>query len=205
MGRARRRQRPAVADRPRVFTVQHLGWANAAFSNMVAVAGLVGGVVGMIGGGLLVRWLGRARAIQAALLVLAGAGVVMGLGSSLWSSDLAIQAFVMLTVTARTLASIAFFALCMALCWKPVAAAQFALYMAISNLGIAGGAALFGPVEAVLSYEQVFFVFALIPFVALMILRWVDLDTHVARVAALDVATLDTVPLDVVLEPQAAL
>ena len=62
-----------------VFTVQHLGWVDTSFSNMIAVAGLVGGLVGMIGGGLLVRWLGRARAIQAALLVLAGGGVAMGL------------------------------------------------------------------------------------------------------------------------------
>ncbi len=55
-----------------VFTVQHLGWVDTSFSNMIAVAGLVGGLVGMIGGGLLVHRLGRARAIQAALLVLAG-------------------------------------------------------------------------------------------------------------------------------------
>ncbi len=110
----------------------------------------------------------------------------------------------MLTITARTLSSIAFFALCMALCWKPVAAAQFALYMAISNFGIASGAALFGPVEAVLPYGQVFFVFALPSFVALVLLRWIDLDAHVARVAALD-PDVPQESLALAPEPQAAL
>ena len=168
-----------------VFTVQELGWADASFSNMIAIAGVVGGVIGMVGGGLLVRWMGRTRAIQTALFVLAAFGVAMGLAASVWSSDIAVQGFFVLTVTARTLSSIAFFALCMALCWKPVAAAQFALYMAINNVGIMGGASLFGVLEGVLTYGQLFFVFALIPFVALTILHFVDLETHVARVEAL--------------------
>jgi PAT family beta-lactamase induction signal transducer AmpG len=168
-----------------VFTVQYLGWADTSFSNMIAVAGVGGGVVGMVAGGLLVRWLGRVRAIQAALFALAVSGIVMGLGAKLWSSDLAVQLFFMGSITVRTLSTIAFFALCMALCWRPVAAAQFALYMAISNFGIAGGAALFGPLETALTYEQLFLVFALIPLVALTILHFVDLETHVARVEAL--------------------
>lgn len=173
-----------------VFTVQHLGWTDASFSNMIAVAGVVGGVVGMVAGGLLVRWLGRVRAIQAALFALAVSGIVMGLGATLWSSDLAVQFFFMGSITVRTLSTIAFFALCMALCWRPVAAAQFALYMAISNFGIAGGAALFGPLEATLPYEQLFFAFALIPLTAIVILRFVNLEAHVARVRTLDVEDL---------------
>lgn len=176
-----------------VFTVQHLGWADASFSNMIAVAGVVGGVVGMVAGGLLVRWLGRVRAIQAALFALAASGIAMGLGATLWSSDLAVQLFFMGSITVRTLSTIAFFALCMALCWRPVAAAQFALYMAISNFGIAGGAALFGPLEAALAYEQLFFVFALIPLAALATLHFVDLNAHVARINALDVEGLQAV------------
>jgi PAT family beta-lactamase induction signal transducer AmpG len=172
------------------FTVQHLGWADTSFSNMIAVAGVVGGVVGMVAGGLLVRWLGRVRAIQAALFALVASGIAMGLGATLWSSDLAVQLFFMGSITVRTLATIAFFALCMALCWRPVAAAQFALYMAISNFGIAGGAALFGPLETALTYEQLFFVFALMPLVALAILHFVDLETHVARIDALNAKDL---------------
>lgn len=184
-----------------VFTVQHLGWADVSFSNMIAVAGVVGGIVGMVAGGLLVRWLGRVRAIQAALFALAASGIVMGLGATLWSSDLAVQCFFMGSITVRTLSTIAFFALCMALCWRPVAAAQFALYMAISNFGIAGGAALFGPLEAVLTYEQLFYAFALIPLTALVILHFVDLDAHVARIDALNVEDLQ-VTHDLTLQTQ---
>jgi len=186
-----------------VFTVQQLGWSDASFSNMIAVAGVVGGVVGMVAGGLLVRWLGRVRAIQAALLALAASGIVMGLGATLWSSDLAVQLFFMGSITVRTLSTIAFFALCMALCWRPVAAAQFALYMAISNFGIAGGAAVFGPLEAMLPYEQLFFVFTLIPLTAIVVLRFVNLEAHIARVRAFDIE--EVALADAVHEPHVAL
>ncbi len=191
-----------------VFTVQHLGWTDTAFSNAKAVATLVGGVAGMVGGGLLVSWLGRTRAIRVALFVVAGVGVAMGLAAPFWSSPLVMQAYLVLFVTAQTLATIAFFATCMALCWKPVAAVQFALFMAISNVGYALGSALMGPLVAAFTPVQVFFAMAAVPVVSALILLRVDVAAHVARVATLDASLLTDAPVPVavgaVSVPQAA-
>lgn len=169
-----------------VFTVQYLGWADAAFSNAMAVAKLVGGVVGMVGGGLLVRRLGWTGAIGAALLALAAVGVGMGLVSALWAVAFVVQAYLLLAVTAQTLATIAFFATCMALCWRPVAAVQFALFMAVANVGYIGGSAVMGPLVAALSPAEVFFALAAVPVLAATLLLRLDVTAHVARLAALD-------------------
>lgn len=185
-----------------VFTVRHLGWADASFSNTMAVAKLIGGSVGMLGGGLLVAWLGRTRALCAALLVSAGTCAAMGLAPVLWSSAVVVQVYLILFVTALTLAAIAFFATCMALCWKPVAAVQFALFMAVSNVGLVSGSALMGPLEAALPPAQMFFAMAVLPIVAAVLLLRVDVPAQVARLDALDRAHVPEV-LDVVPAPQA--
>lgn len=173
-----------------VFTVQHLGWADASFSNAMAIAKLVGGIVGMVGGGLLVRRLGWTRAIGVALFVLASAGVGMGLASAFWSTPFVVQAYLLLAVTAQTLATIAFFATCMALCWRPVAAVQFALFMAVANVGYIGGSAVMGPLVAALSPAQVFFALAAAPVTGATLLLRVDVAAHVARLGMLDRAHL---------------
>lgn len=178
-----------------VFTVQSLGWTDGAFSNTMAVAKLVGGVVGMVGGGLLVGWLGRMRAIRVAALTTAAVGVAMGLAAPFWSNPLAVQAYLLLFVTAQTLGVIAFFATCMALCWKRVAAVQFGLFMAVGNLGLMAGSSLMGPLVEGATDAQALFVAALIPVaVALLTLR-VDVAAHVARVDALDAAGTPVAPV----------
>lgn len=170
-----------------VFTVQSLGWTDAAFSNTMAVAKLVGGVVGMVGGGLLVTWLGRTQAMRATLLATAAVGVAMGLAVPFWSSALVVEAYLLLFTAAHTLATIAFFATCMALCWKPVAAVQFGLFMAISNVGLMTGSAAMGPLVASLTDAQALFAVAAVPVAAVLVLLRVDVAAQVARLAALDV------------------
>ena len=175
-----------------VFTDQTLGWTDGTFSNTMAVAKLAAGVVGMVGGGLLVTWLGRTRAMRVALLATAAVGVGMGLAAPFWSDPLVAQAYLVLFTTAHTLATIAFFATCMALCWKPVAAVQFSLFMAISNVGIMTGSALMGPLVASLTGAQALFVTAVVPVVAVLILLRVDVEAHVAHVSAFDGETAPT-------------
>jgi MFS transporter, PAT family, beta-lactamase induction signal transducer AmpG len=72
----------------------------------------------------------------------------------------------------------------MALCWKPVAAVQFALFMAISNIGAMVGAALTGPLVVSLTAAQALSAMAVVPVVATLLLLRVDVDAHVLRVSA---------------------
>ena len=135
---------------------------------------------------MLVTWLGRTRAIRVAALSTAAVGVAMGLAAAFWSSPLVTQAYLLLFVTAQTLAVIAFFATCMALCWKRVAAVQFGLFMAVGNLGLMAGSALMGPLVEATTDAQALFAMAAVPVaVALLTLR-VDVATHVASVEAFD-------------------
>lgn len=170
-----------------VFTVQRLGWTDAAFSNTIAVARLAGGLAGMVGGGLLVRWLGQARAVRATALSLAALMGAMGLAAPFWSSGPAVHAYLLLFTVAQTLANVAFFATCMALCWKPVAAVQFGLFMAVYNVGYVVGSALMGPLVAVTTDVQALFATALVPVAVAIVTLRVDVAGHVARVEALDV------------------
>jgi PAT family beta-lactamase induction signal transducer AmpG len=168
------------------FTVQSLGWTDTAFSNTMATAKLAGGVVGMVGGGLLITWLGPTRTLRAALFLAAGVGVAMALSAPLWSTPLVAQAYLLLTAMALTLAVIALFATCMAMCWKPVAAVQFALFMATQNAGYVIGAALTGPAMESLTDAQALLVAGAFSVVAALLLLRVDLAAHGARVEALD-------------------
>ena len=164
-----------------MITVQELGWDDKSFSNLAAMSGLIGGVIGFLAGDRLVIWFGRKRALTYLFFSLITAALVVGLAAAHWHQDWPIHAFVIATYLLRTLILITLFATAMALCWTPVAATQFAIYMAIGNLGISAGAALLGFLKLKFTYDQIFFVFALILFITLAILSRIKVDEHVAR------------------------
>ena len=77
--------------------------------------------------------------------------------------------------------SIAFLATMMAISWKRVAATQFSLYMAIANMGLSAGAALFGPLQSLLSYPHLFFVVVGCGLLVIAVVRFIDVDAHLQR------------------------
>ena len=76
---------------------------------------------------------------------------------------------------------VAFIAVAMAICARQVAATQFALYMALGNVGYSAGSAAFGPLITALSYEAVFVVFAVVTVVAIFAMRQVSIAGHLTR------------------------
>lgn len=171
-----------------VLAVQELGWTNTEYSELSGAAGLVAGLIGMVAGGLLAERLGRRRAIAFGSMLLAITSVAMGFFPSFWPLRLSIQVYVSAFFLLDTLTTIAFFALLMAVCWKRVAATQFSLYMAIANMGLSVGAALLGPLQGWLGYSPLFFVVACSSLlVAVLVLRFVNVDQHLQRVGDLDV------------------
>lgn len=162
-----------------VITTQQLGWFDLTYSNTSAFAGLVSGIAGLLFGGLLMKGLGRKRSLIYLLAGLALAALIMAAGRSWWENMLTVKAFVLVIYLLRTLALITFFATAMAICWKPVAATQFALYMALGNLGISSGAALSGPIHELLSYPQILIAFAALALIALAVFSRIRLEKHV--------------------------
>jgi PAT family beta-lactamase induction signal transducer AmpG len=96
------------------------------------------------------------------------------------------MAYVVMYFMLYVIITIAFLAAAMGLCWQRVAATQFALYMAVSNLGDAVGAAVTGPLDALLEYRHLFFVAAACGALMLMLLWRVDLAEHRRRLDALE-------------------
>ena len=140
-----------------VVTVQQLGWTDVQFSDLSATAGLASGIIGMAAGGLLAEKLGPWRAVAYSSLLLAVVSIAMGLSPTMWDHRLTIQVYIFALLVLNTLIAIAFFASLMRICWARVAATQFALYLAIANLGLSAGPALLGPVQQRFGYPAVFF------------------------------------------------
>ena len=169
-----------------VLTVQELGWPDAGYSELYAAAGLVSGLIGMVAGGLFAERLGPRKAIAFSSLLLATASAAMGLLPMFWHLRLSVQTYVFAFFLLDTLIAIAFFAVMMTLCWKRVATTQFSLYMAIANMGLAGGSALLGPMQQWLGYSPLFFALACYPLVVVVLLRFVNVTRHLQQVSGLD-------------------
>ena len=81
-----------------------------------------------------------------------------------------------------TFACIGIFAIAMQCCWKKVSASQFTLYMTIGNLGRIAFAALLGPIKANFSWEITLFSFAVMIAVALLLLRFLNINKQVESI-----------------------
>ena len=167
-----------------VVTVQELGWESDHYSKTAGIAKLLAGAVGMIAGGWLVNKLGHKRALSLFLTLLAGTGISMGILPTYWENETFTTAQILLHHACRTLALVTCFSIGMALCWKQIAASQFALYMAFGNLGISMGSILMGRAANILHYHQIFFVLAGLAILGILIGSSLNLAAHQKRVRA---------------------
>ena len=169
-----------------VAMVQELGWTNTQYSNLLGFATLASAIVAMFLGAIVVDRIGRQRTIYltfaGAALVFAASGALTGLWPQKWfMASSAILAEVLVV-----LSNVAFYAIAMQLCWKKVAATQFALYMALNNLGVTAGAWLTGVLEGHFSLTLFFHLAAGFSLLTIGLTLLVDLRRDEARIAALD-------------------
>jgi len=140
-----------------VHAVRDLGLDDRYFSNTASVSGLLSGILALVIGGLLIKKLGRRRALAFFLNMLSVLILAYFSSTLIWGYEEHIFALLVFTVYLfRTLILISFFALAMWLCEKKMAATQFAIYMALGNLGISAGAAFAGYVSIHLETLLVF-------------------------------------------------
>ncbi len=121
-----------------------VGWDEEATTRLVGTAQFVGGIIGLTIGG----WVGdRLGAKRSTILVLAGFLVLTTLmlaGTAHWKDPGLFKLFVFAWVSFDVLLAVVSLPISMRLCSPSVAATQFTLYMATSNLGISLGAAALG-------------------------------------------------------------
>jgi PAT family beta-lactamase induction signal transducer AmpG len=164
-----------------VYYVKELGWNDTAYSGLTGSALLAGGTISILFGGFILERIGRVRAFQVLCAVAAALGLLLVVAPWLSDVDLAMKAYRVAYLVLDTLINVAFIAVAMAICAKQVAATQFAIYMALSNVGYSAGSAAFGPLLTVLSYEAVFVVFAVVTILALFTMRQVSIAGHLER------------------------
>lgn len=174
-----------------VFTVQQLGWADTQYSQIFATANLISGVGGMIIGGFLIDYFGKVKMISVYLSLLILLAAAMSFLKNLWHNELFVIGFIIAFYILLTFTTIAIFASAMQLCWKRISVTQFTLYMAISNLGLAAGAALMGQLKGFLSWELVILAYVVFAGVMLVLIRFINFEKHQKRVEELEVKYSD--------------
>ena len=170
-----------------VFTIQEIGWTNDYFSQIMAIANITGGILGMFAAGALVDFFGKVRMMSIYLILLIILILFMVLFKDYWSSQTFVPGFIICYYMLYTFLTIAIFASAMELCWKRISATQFTLYMAISNLGRATGAGLLAHVKDILvSWEYIILVYAFTSLTMLILIRWMNFKKHLKSVQILE-------------------
>ncbi|HSN49491.1 MAG TPA: MFS transporter [Flavobacterium sp.] len=170
-----------------VFTIQKIGWTDSTFSQVMAIANITAGVLGMFVGGALVDFFGKIRMMSIYLVLLITLILVMFVFRTYWNSQFLVPGFIICYCTMMTFLKIAIFATAMELCWKRISATQFTLYMAISNLGRAAGAGYLGEIKNYfVAWEYVFLVFAVTAILMLSLLTFIKTEKHLLSVNRLE-------------------
>ncbi|HUR56979.1 MAG TPA: MFS transporter [Opitutaceae bacterium] len=153
-----------------VVTVQKLGWSNGDYSNLLGFATLASAILAMCFGPWIVRRMGRLNAIHATFGAVVLLFLASGFFTALWPHRWFMSSSAILAEILVILSNVAFYAMCMQLCRKRVAATQFALYMALNNLGVTAGAWLTGRLERYLSEPQFFYLSAALSALVMVVL-----------------------------------
>lgn len=127
-----------------IFSTETLGWEKATYSGWGSQASLVAGIAGgLIFGAAAGRW-GARRMFIVGALGFAGSALAMGALEASWGESAIFIAAIFVFSILRTLNLVTVGALGMRLCVPAIAATQFAVFMAIANLGKAMASASLG-------------------------------------------------------------
>ena len=169
-----------------VFTIQAVGWTDQEYAHVFSITSIVAGFLGMFAGGALADLFGKRRMMSIYLVSMILLMVAMASLKIYWSSAFLVTGFISAYITLWVFLSVAVFATGMELCWKRVAATQFTLYMAISNLGKAVGSGLLGPLRKVMPWEYVILSFSGFAIVMLVLIQFLRLKNHLDRIDVLE-------------------
>jgi PAT family beta-lactamase induction signal transducer AmpG len=167
-----------------VLVVQELGWTSAQYSAWYSNSSLVAAVFGIAVGPLVDRH-GATRYLGLGLLGCTLVYAALWLSSPLWSEY---PIWVVGLFAANMMIQVVFvamIALSMAICWPRIAATQFAVLMAWSNLSRSIGAQTYGGLSEHLQLGQECLVMAVVSLVGAGLVLFVNLDRHRQRLAAL--------------------
>ena len=166
------------------FAVQDLGLSTTDYSRFVSGLSIAAAVVGVALGPFIDRF-GARRFLMGALILGAVSHAIGGLLADR-STDLVVFGGVAVVIyLVGQVVFITVIALFMNLCWSKVAATQFAVYMALANVGIATGGLLFVPFADHLSFGQDFLIMAGLFVLSALALLFFKEGAHMRRLEEL--------------------
>ena len=173
-----------------IFTIQELGWTNTSYSQVYSITTVVGGFFGMFAGGALVDFFGDKKMIfiylVATIIFITGFALL----PELWQNEKIVFGFILLYYLFYTFLTIAMFAASMKLCWQVVAATQFTLFMAVTNMGRAAGSGLVGTFKETMSWDYVLLITAISPLLTLFFIKLIDFKKHRKKIEEFQIPIL---------------
>jgi PAT family beta-lactamase induction signal transducer AmpG len=156
-----------------LFT-RHLGWDPGSYANLTGGWALLAGGVGASAGGYLADKVGHRLLAGIASLVLAAYYVMWSQSDAHWASHAFVYGVFWIEPLLVGMMTASLFALCMDVTWKAIAASQFAIYMAISNLSSTLAYSHAGDATSHWSYPAIYLVAAAIQASLVLVLPLVN-------------------------------
>ena len=149
-----------------LFSANILGWEKAAYSGWSGQANLVAGLAGgLLFGVAATRWGARRVFIAGALMASAAAAAMLGLQDQ-WANPVILIGAIFTFTALAVLRAVTSGSLAMRLCTPAVAATQFAVFMAILNLGRTFATASLGWLDSLGGFPAMFTAMAICSLVA---------------------------------------
>jgi len=168
-----------------VILVQELGYESTVYANWSSVAGFIVASLGLLIGPLIDRS-GAKRFLIIGLTGMAVTYTAAGVFSQMWASPTVLLLILFGNSIFGQILFISFIAIHMNVCWEKVAATQFAIYMAWSNLARSIGAGVYGQVNEVVTSAQVALIMGGICAVGIMLVLAVNMQRHQASLDQLN-------------------
>jgi PAT family beta-lactamase induction signal transducer AmpG len=171
-----------------IFTIQELDWTNTEFSELFSVINIIAGIGGMLIGGYLVDYFGNIKMLTIYLGISTTVIAIFAFTTGLWTQTAFVCGFIFIYYVLNIFLSIGIFASGMNLCWKTVAATQFTLYMALSNMGRAVGSAILGVLKTNFSWEYIFIFTALTPLIMGVLVQFINFKSHKSKIESFKIS-----------------
>jgi len=169
-----------------VFAVTELGHDAETYSKVISVVYMIAAFSGLAVGPLVDR-IDAKRVVIASLAFIAAVFATFAVTPALWGSPAYVLAMVLLVEIGIQAFMIAVIAQHMNITWIKVAATQFAVYMAVANLGRSAGAAAFSWLSGLLDLQQIFMAMAALALLAGIVLLPFSQSRHQQRLRLLAV------------------
>lgn len=167
-----------------VMTVQKLGWTDESFTQLFGITTIVSGLLGMFLGGVLIDKLGKIKMLGILVFIAIPLMIAMSVLSKHWDTSGFMFGFMLIFYIIDTFIIVSIFALAMQLCWKPISATQFTLYMALYNLGVSSGTRTMGWLKESFEWDTVILIYVVPMVVLFTITRFINVKRHEAKISS---------------------